>query len=219
MKLNNIVLYLIAFIAGLAGLASFARPAYAQSCTTQYGGTTTCVSTDLTIDKKVRDPINLNVFKENIVDGDTPYAPGAIVEYQLIVTNSSGQTFQTVTVSDVLPAQLDFYSGPGTYNAATRTLTYPITNLQSGTSNVQRVAATVKPASAFTSGQTKFCEIVNTARVSAEGRSDDDTAALCVKTDILGATTLPVAGYNDLILLLPFAGMGLGGLALLRKRG
>lgn len=218
MKLNHIALSLIAFIAGLAGLASLARPAFAQSCTTQYGGTTTCVSTDLTINKQVRHPINPNLFVENL-GAENAYAPGADVEYLLIITNASGQTLSPVTVTDVLPQQLSFQGGPGSYTSATRTLTFTIDSLTSGQTVRQRILAKVRDSSAFKPGQDLTCEIVNTARVNGpDGRTDDDTASLCVRTNVLGATTLPVAGYNDLILLLPFAGMGLGGLALLKRK-
>ena len=214
MKQNYIVIVLGSFLAFLSLLA---RPAFAETCTTQYGGTTPCVSTQLTIDKKVRDPINLNVFKENVVDGDTPYAPGATVEYLLTVTNSTNQSYQTVTVKDVLPAELEFTGGPGTYDAGSRTLIFTITNLGAGQTVANRVAAIVKP---LATNLTKTCNVVNSVKLLIDSNEvDNDTAALCVKSEVLGATTLPVAGFNDLFLLLPFAGMGLGGLALLKKRG
>lgn len=191
----------------------------AQSCTTQYGGTTTCVPTDVTINKQVRDPINMNLFRENITAGDTAYAPGSEVEYKLTVRNGSNQTFTTATVRDVLPDQLDFVAGSGTYNAATRTLTFTITNFTPGATVTERVLARVKDASTFLpTNQSLFCNIANRADVTAGDRSDNDQASLCVQTKILGATTLPVAGFDDLLIILPFIGTALGGLALLKKK-
>ena len=191
----------------------------AQSCTTQYGGTTTCVPTDVTINKQVRDPINMNLFRENITAGDTAYAPGSEVEYKLTVRNGSKQTFTTATVRDILPDQLDFVAGSGTYNTSTRTLTFTITNFTPGQTVTERILARVKDTSAFLpTNQSLFCNIANRADVTAGDRSDNDQASLCVQTKILGATTLPVAGFDDLMIILPFVGTALGGLVLLKKK-
>lgn len=196
-----------------------ASPVFAQSCTTQYGGTTTCVPTDVTINKQVRDPINMNLFRENITAGDTAYAPGSEVEYKLTVRNGSNQTFTTATVRDVLPDQLDFVAGSGTYNTSTRTLTFTITNFTPGATVTERILARVKDASTFLpTNQSLFCNIANRADVTAGDRTDNDQASLCVQTKILGATTLPVAGFDDLLIILPFIGTALGGLALLKKK-
>lgn len=221
MKSKQIILSLLSGLTCVAGLALTAglTPASAQSCTTQYGGTTTCVPTDVTINKQVRDPIAMTVFRENITAGDTAYAPGAEVEYKLTVHNASNQTYATATVRDVLPDQLDFVAGPGTYNTAARTLTFTMPNFTPGQTVTERVLARVKDAGTFLpTNQSLFCNIVNRTDVTAGDRSDNDQASLCVQTKILGATTLPVAGFDDLFVVLPFIGTALGGLALLKKK-
>lgn len=218
MKSNRILPYLFSLVIGYS-LFVIAPKVLAQSCTTQYGGTTTCVPTDVTINKQVRDPIDMNLFRENITSGDTPYAPGAEVEYLLTVRNASNQTFATATVRDVLPDALDFVAGPGTYTAATRTLTFTITNFTPGQTVTERVLSRVKDASTFLpANQSLFCNVVNRTDLVATDRTDNDQASLCVQTKILGATTLPVAGFDDLLVVLPFIGTALGGLALLKKK-
>jgi len=72
---------------------------------------------------------------------------------------------------------------------------------------------------AYPSGDS-FCRD-NTAKVTASARPEGNTnsARFCVQQQVLGATTLPVAGFNDLLLLVPFATLGFSGIALLKKRG
>jgi uncharacterized repeat protein (TIGR01451 family) len=206
------------FLSLISGLVLFAHPVYAADyCTTQYGGTQTCRPSDLLINKQVQNPVNLN-FVENLTSGDPAFSPGSNVLFQLTIQNVSGQTFNPVVVKDVLPTYLTFVSGPGTYDAPSRTLTFSLENLIAGETRNVQIMAKVLPTTVVSD-----CDITNYAEARADivGRFDSDTAKFCIKTketNVLGTTTLPVAGYNDLLLLLPFAGVGLTGIALLKKK-
>lgn len=200
---------------------SFGIPqAYADTCTTQYGqygNSTNCQPSDLIINKQVKNPITNN-FVENLSANDPTFSPGSDVWYRLTIQNTSGQTFDPVTVKDVLPTYETFVAGPGTYDANTRTLTFTLNNLIAGETRTVDIEAQVVATNQFPMGKTFVC-VNNYAQVSALNRFDSDTAQSCIQTNVLGATTLPVAGFNDYLLLLPFAGVGLSGFALLRKRG
>jgi len=215
MNTKGIVVSLISAIAGLAFMAS---PVFAQTCTTQYGGqygtTQTCMPADLTINKQVQNPVTGN-FVENLSASDPTYTAGSNVLFQLIIKNSSGQTFDPVTVKDILPPYLTFVSGPGTYDAGTRTLTFTMNNLIAGETRTAQIMAKVGALDKSMVCVNNYAE----ARDDAVGRFDSDNAQLCLGSNVLGATTLPVAGFNDYLLLLPFAGVGLIGFALLKKRG
>ena len=91
----------------VAGALLFLQPAYADTCTTQYGGTTTCVPTDLTINKLVKHPTS-GVFVENLTASDTPYSAGSDVLFKLTIKNGSGETFQTGTAKDKFPEHPTF---------------------------------------------------------------------------------------------------------------
>ncbi len=210
MKTKAIVLSLFAFV--LAGLAS---PAYADVCTTQYGGETTCRPSDLTINKQIRNATS-NVFVENLSASDPTFAPGSDVLYKLIIKNSSGETFNPVYVKDVLPGYLTFVSGPGTYDKNSNTLTFELKEVYAGETRTVEVMARVIDTSSF-NGKSFVC-VTNYAEVKALNRFDSDTAQICLQNNVLGVTTLPVSGFNDLALLLPFAGAGLMGIALLKKK-
>lgn len=199
-----------------AGLLTLAPSVGAQTCTTQYGGDATCPPTDISINKMVSQPVTkggVSTFVENL-GATQPFAPEQDVMFRLVVTNTSGHALSRVTVKDVLPQYLTFVSGAGSYDANTRTLTVVLENMAASESRTIDFVAKFVPATQFPAGQSAFC-VTNYAEVRAENRFDDDTAQACVTV----APTLPVAGFNDLALLLPFAGVGLSGLALLKKRG
>ncbi len=192
----------------------FPSRVFAQSCTNQYGASVACQPVDLTVNKQVKHPTS-GLFVENITSSDTPYSPGSEVLYRLVIRNGSGETHNPVTITDQLPADLTFVAGPGTYSTPGKpggTLTYTLNNIIAGETRTQEVLVKVDPKT-----PTK-CDVVNTAKVSSPARpgGDSDTVSICVSNV---APTLPVAGFDDLLLILPFAGMGLGGLALLRKKG
>lgn len=213
MNSKHIAVSLISLVIGIWILGFRAPLALAQSCTNQYGASVACQPVDLTVNKQVKHPTS-GVFVENIVATDTPYSPGSEVLYRIIVRNASGETHNPVTITDQLPADLTFVSGPGTYSTPGKpggTLTYSLENLIAGQTRSQEVLVKVESKT-----PTK-CDIVNTARATSPARpnGDSDTVSICVSTV---APTLPVAGFDDLLLILPFVGTALGGIALLKKR-
>lgn len=108
-------------------------------------------------------------------------------------------------------------AGPGTFDKPSNTLTFALENVIAGETRTVELLVKVVDKSAFPGGKSFFC-VVNGVNVSALNRNDGDTSQLCIQTEVLGATTLPAAGFNDLLLLLPFVGVGLGGFALLKKK-
>jgi hypothetical protein len=221
----------LAFLSTVALLAT--RVVSAEECTTQYGngqyGTTTCRPTDLSIDKQVRNPIT-GVFVENLLSGDASYAPNSEVIFSLKVTNSSNQNFRTVQITDTLPERMvnpkvdepDQTKVTDVKNPDNRTLVFLLKEeLKSGQSVEVKIKATV--VSTFPTDKSRFCgdleKLQNNAEVKAEDRSDPDSASICVETtNVLGATTLPQAGPEDYLPLLPFIALGITGIALIFRK-
>ncbi|HLD24631.1 MAG TPA: hypothetical protein VJB96_01810 [Patescibacteria group bacterium] len=184
------------------------------SCTNQYGSTVECPPNQIVVNKKVRYPTNVNLFVENLTSNDTAYSLGDEVEYDVAVTNTSNVNFEIVTVIDILPEGLTFVSGPGRYEAAARKLTYEISNLKAGTTVHNRILAKVTDASKFP--QDLNCEVVNAVTATGPGgQSDQDTAALCVQTRVLGVTKLPEAGFEEYAFMIPFLALATIGFGLL----
>ncbi len=212
MKQKNISIAL----SGIAALMlAFAPSVRADMCTTQYGGNTTCNPSDLTINKQVYNPVT-KVYVENLTTTDPTFTPGNEVTYRLIVKNGSGETFQA-NIKDILPPYMEFVSGPGTYNKDTRVLEFKMENLVAGETRTVDLIAKVVNADKFPAGKSLFC-VVNVAEVHALNRNDSDSAQVCLKNGEVTVTKLPVAGFEDYAMLLPFAGVALGGFALLKKR-
>src|SRR5690348_10281927 len=113
MKSKNVAFSLI-FAALIAFVA--ATPVDASGCTNQYGSTVECPPNKIVVNKKVRHPVDMNVFVENLTSNDTAYSPNDIVEYDIAVTNTSNVNYTEVAVSDTLPSYLTFDGGVGSYN-------------------------------------------------------------------------------------------------------
>ncbi len=193
----------------------------ADMCTTQYGGSTTCQPSDLVVNKQVKNPIT-NVYVENLGTTDPTFTPSAEIDYRLIITNNSGQTFNPVNVKDTLPPYVTGFIGgqPGTFSfdSTNHILTFQLSNLIAGETRSFDLRFQVAPATQFPAGTSLFC-VTNVAEVTALNRDDSDSAQACLQNGTASAvTTLPVAGYDDMVMLIPFAGVALGGFALLKGK-
>lgn len=207
--------YIAIALAAFLSILAFATPVAASGCTDSYGNSTNCTPKDLNLDKTVLNPIT-NTYVDNLSATQTTFAVGDEIHFKIVIKNNSGETFAPVRARDVLPEFLDFVSGPGTYTAIGRHLDFQIDTLPAGTSQTFEVVAKVN---ALASDKPLFCT-TNYAVASSDARpnGDDDTAQICIGKYTIGATNLPVAGFNDYLLLVPFMGLGLGGFALLRKK-
>lgn len=180
----------------------------AVNCTNQYGASIECPPNRIVVNKKVRFPTNVSLFVENVTKNDPAYAPGDEVEYDVAVTNTSNVNYQTITVIDVFPEEVEFVSGPGRYEKDSRKLTYEISDLRAGQTIHNRLLVRVLKSVAVPD-----CDVVNTVTVTGPGgQSDQDTANLCVD---IKPTTLPVAGFDDYMFLYPFIAIAIIGFGLI----
>ncbi len=201
------------------GFLTLSASSVSAGCTNSYGTSVECPANNLVVNKKVRHPVNMTVFVENLTSNDTAYSPTDTVEYDIAVSNTSNVDYSEVTVSDTLPSYLTFIAGPGTYNASTKVLTFVLPDLKAGTTVHTRFTARVAESSAFPAANDLTCDIKNYVKATGpDGKTSEDTASLCVQTKVLGATTLPVAGFNDLVVALPFALAGISGALILANK-
>jgi uncharacterized repeat protein (TIGR01451 family) len=193
-------------------------------CTNSYGATVPCAPLNLTINKQVQDPEN-GEYVENVTDAK--FNQGNQVSFKLIIVNSSGETFHNVKITDGVPENLvidtvdmDYVNKDGkkeyTISSDKKNVEFQIDEMPAGTTVTAFIVA--KLVGTYPTDDT-FCRD-NWAYVKADERPDGDKnfARFCVTNKVLGTTTLPVAGVEDFIYLLPFAATGLGGIALLKKR-
>lgn len=220
MKSKAIATILSTFILSFA-MAGAVR----AECTTPYGGSTTCVPLDLTINKQVQDPVTGD-YVENVTTAK--FSQGDNVNFKLIVSNTSGQTLTAVKITDRMPDNLEILDVQANWTNATnsnkeyiisddkKSVEFLINDLSSGQTMDMYIMA--KLVGAYPTGDT-FCRD-NWANVTSTERPQGDTnfARLCVAQKVAGAAKLPVAGVEDLVMVLPFITTGLGGIALLKKR-
>ena len=230
MKHINLVKTTSFLVVSTLALTVMSAGVRAESCTTQYGGGqygTTCVPTNLNVNKQVRNPVT-GEFWENLQNGDATYSPGAEVIFRLVINNADNQSFGEVFVKDTLPDKLKDGAVASenksqvtdeSYNSSTRELTFKIHDLKAGEGREVKIKATVVDAGAFPSGTNPFCDVTNKARVEANGRSDEDTAKLCVQLNVLGKVTLPKAGVEDYMPLMPILALTISGVGLIFKKG
>jgi len=185
--------------------------AYGQSCPPPV---------NLTINKMVENPIT-NVYVENLGSSDATFSPGSNVTFHLIITNSSGETFNPVEVVDQFPNYLTYVSSSvqGTYDAGNHRLVMTLNNLIAGETRTLEVVAKVADKAQLPTDKNPLCTD-NYSKVTAPARpdGDDDRAGFCISTSVGGAQNLPVAGFNDLATVIPFLSLGGIGLVLLRKK-
>ncbi len=136
-----------------------ARVTTDQGCDDPVG----CETTDIT-----RTP-DISIVKD---DHKTVVLPGEESTYDLTVTNKADVAAADVVVTDVLPANLTFVSATdgGTYDAATRTVTWNLGSLDAGAQRIVQIVATVSATAVINDS------IVNPARVTTEDVCVDDPA-------------------------------------------
>lgn len=210
----------LAIAFGLTAL-SFALPARSVFASDygSYGSYNGPAPTDLTINKEVKNPVS-NIYVENLGSKDPTFSPGSTVSFRLTVKNGSGETMD-VTLKDVLPTYLSYVSAsvPATYDQGTKTVAMFLKEMISGETRTIELTAKVADVSKFPAGRSFFC-VTNDSKVTSQQRpeGDEDKADLCITTSVGGAQYLPVAGFEDLLAVVPFIGLGGIGLLLWKKK-
>lgn len=132
---------------------------------------------NIAVDKKVLRP-QTNQFVDNLGVNDPKFAVDQVVTFKIIVTNTGGTTISNVTVRDVFPQFVNFTSGPGTFDAGSRTLTFSVGSLNAGESREFTLQGKIA-GSGLPSGTA--C-VVNQATVTGDSMQASDVAQLCIET-------------------------------------
>lgn len=217
--------YIVTILFLIASFLTLVTAVHADGeCSTSYGGTTTCEPKDLTINKMVQDPIT-GAFVENITT--SKFSQGDKVVFKLEVKNTSGQTFKNVHVKDNVPdnfviddADVNRVNSDGkkdiSISSDKKWVDIRLDQFTAGSTAEFFVwTHLVGPYAS----EDSFCRD-NWAFVTSDERPNGDRnfARVCVQNKVLGTTTLPAAGAEDLLIMLPFALTGLTGLTLLKKK-
>jgi len=132
---------------------------------------------------------------------ETSARPGDVLTYTLSVTNAGTADSVPTTVTDNLPAGLDFVSvdAPGSWNASSRTVTWPVPVLASGETVTLDLRAEVR-ADQTTTKLVNSASIVQPPTYSPAivvEACDDDAEAACAVTSVpLRNSSLAVTGAD-----------------------
>lgn len=187
--MKNLFTTSLLLIFGLLSLASYvhAQTPSPIGCEPVYGGGENCPASNIAINKLVLNP-QTNQYIDNLGINDYLYKPGDLVTFQIHITNTSNTTLSTATVKDIFPKFLDFSTGPGKFDASSKTLTFSADNLTPN--QTQNFIVTGKVASADQILQMQGSCMVNQAVVTnSNGQSIQDSAQFCI--------SLPTTAVNQ----------------------
>lgn len=208
---------------------SFALPVSAQyGQYGGYGGAPVSVSAIL-VDKLVGKPttdtkgaVTSTQFVDNLSANDFKFRPGQEVLFQVKVKNTSNNVVTNVVVRDNLPQFLDPKEGPGTFDAATRSISINVGTLNPGEEKILNVMKLQVPAQdKLPADQRVFCMTNGVEATADNNLRDDDFTQFCVEREVGGApgvsvstpttvTTIPSAGPEMGLLLLAGEFLALG---------
>lgn len=133
----------------------------------------------------------LGVTKSSVPASGSFVKPGDSIVYTLAYNNTGNAVATGVTLTDALPADLDYVAGtataPGQYDSATRTLSWALGNLPVGANGT--VSFTAQVAKTATNGEV----LHNVGVINAPGISDPSNADDVTVTVPTGALTLTKA--------------------------
>ncbi|MBI3985074.1 MAG: DUF11 domain-containing protein [Candidatus Levybacteria bacterium] len=224
-KLFAIILLSVLFFAFKVSAAN------AAGCTPVYGGGETCPGYSYSIQKLVQRPgKGGGDFVNNLSINDAKYNPSQNVTFQVTLKNTGSNTIPTITVTDVFPKYLSFVSGPGNFNAKTKTLVFSVASFKPGQSVTYTIVGKILDEAGLPKDEGVICQLNQATATDSSGVVNSSSSQFCLQKQVLGETTkggLPVMPAPEitttpatgpemlpLALLVPGA---LGGL-LLRRR-
>lgn len=155
-----------------------------QICNPTYGGGQNCNQVSLSVTKEVQSPNG--AYVKNLSVGDARFAPGQQINFRVTVQNTGGSAISDVVVTDTFPQYLNYASGvAGTYDAASRSLTFRISNLGAGQSQQFTLVTYAYDSNNIPNDKSIVC-VTNTvqARDNASGASAQDNSQACIEKNI-----------------------------------
>ena len=196
-----------------------------SNCQVIYGGGQVCpTNLQFSIDKKVLAPTKGGTFVDNLGFNDAKFQPGNQVSFKITLKNTGDKTIDHITVVDTLPAYLTFTSGPGVYDATSRTVTYIIKNIAANQSNDQTIVATIGNIDTLPKDQGVMCLTNNVKGNDNQSDVANDSSSFCIQKEAMTPkvyTTVPPKSIpNTGPEMLPLLGLipaGIAGFTLRRK--
>lgn len=173
---------LVILALGLFALLIAATPSSAEVvCQPIYGGGQTCVEVGkVSVDKKVKHP-QTETFLDGLNINDPRFSPSQDITFRITVTNATDSDIAKIVVKDTFPQHMTFVSGPGSFDANTRVLTFDVENLAARKSQTFTIVGRIADIKQIPASQDIFC-VVNQATASVNGQTATDNAQFCIES-------------------------------------
>ncbi len=154
----------------------------------------------IAISKEVKNPATGN-FVKNLSSRDFAFLPLQTVEFRITVRNNGQTGLTNIQIKDQLPEFVEFVSGPGNFDAGSRSVNFTVDSLNPGESKSFSVIAKVLPQDK--GGNVPNACLTNFAQATVGGMNVSDTAVFCIGSKVLGnVSELPVTGPESTLFVL-----------------
>lgn len=185
------------------------------NCQPIYGGGSSCEQQgNISINKMVLDPSSDNskgsseAYVENLGVSDNRYSADENASFQVILTNTGNKTINSISVKDIFPQFVTFEKATiwdkdtkqekplsASFDSNSKTVTVTLDKLEPGEDKQQKLFFRGKiVSSASLPNDTGINCVVNQAFATAENKTSQDNAQLCIQKDVLGATPTTKGG-------------------------
>lgn len=189
--LRVLLIALIIFVSSQLVNKAFAQ----EPCQPIYGGGETCIKTqDITVDSKVLNP-STNKMVDNLGLNDAKYKPGFIVTFQVVITNNRKTVIEKANIQDIFPQFVTFSSGPGSFDASTRTLAFDADNLMPSETRTFNILGRIVDANQLSFSENAIC-LANQVIVSVPDPAlGQDNSQLCIEKKSAPPAVIAKGGF------------------------
>lgn len=163
----------------------------------QYGGS--LPSKTILIEKMVGKPTQTKGqtdqwdYVDNLSPSDPHFAPEQQIVFRLKVKNTSDVTLTSVEVKDFVPDFLTPVSVPGSFDAASRTITFNAGDFAVGEEKIYFLTMKIFSQNQMPADKGMICKI-NKAQASTNEVFDEDSSQFCIEKQVLGVQNVPSSG-------------------------
>lgn len=150
----------------------------AGECVPIYGGGVSCPQEGrIIVNKTVKNP-QTGAFVDNLNINDPKFSAGQTVNFKITVTNTGDKVVSDINAQDIFPQFVNPDKPAG--------LNFRIDRLNPGESGTFDLSGKVVSADKLPADKSVVC-VINQAIVTAEDKTSQDNAQLCIQKQVLGA--------------------------------
>lgn len=155
-------------------------------------------------------------YVDNLSPSDPRFSPDNQIVFRLKVKNTSDITLYDVQVRDFVPEFLTPVSVPGSFDSASRTISFNAGDFAAGEEKTYFLTMKIDSQDKMPADQGMICEI-NKAEASTSEVFDEDSAQFCIEKQVVGVKDVPSAG-PEMGLVLMGLELGLLGIGITLKK-